>query len=71
MSFQVLKYDAIKAILEAEESDNINLAYNMLQSILHATRREIKNNCYSKYYIISAHDKKHFKCLSNNSIIEF
>lgn len=60
MSIQISKYDAIKAVIRAEETDN-KLAYNMMQAIRRAMRKEMQNNEYNKYYIINEREGKYFK----------
>lgn len=61
MSYQISKYDAIKAVLKAEESQNNKLASKMMQVIRRAAREEIKCEIYTKVYIIDENEKKYFE----------
>ena len=61
MLFRISKYDAVKAILQAEAANQKQLAYNILQIIRRATRKEIENSNYTKYYIINERDKKYLE----------
>lgn len=61
MSYQISKYEAIKAVLKAEESDNIRLVNKMMQVIRRAARYEIKKNSYTGFYILSEQEKKYFE----------
>ena len=61
MYFKISKYDALKAVIKAEEIDNSKLVYNMMQAIRRATRKEIQQNLYRNYYIITERDKKYFE----------
>lgn len=61
MSYQISKYDAIKAMLVAEEQNNNKLALKLMQAIRRATRKEIKQNKYTSIYIINENDKKNFE----------
>lgn len=64
MSYQISKYEAIKAVLRAEENHNDKLAIKMMEVIRRAARREIKNNIYAKVYILNEKEKKHFERVS-------
>ena len=61
MLFRISKYDAVKAILQAEAANQKQLAYNILQIIRRATRKEIESSNYTKYYIINERDKKYLE----------
>jgi len=61
MSYQISKYDAIKAVLKAEESQSNKLASKMMQVIRRAAREEIKCEIYTKVYIIDENEKKYFE----------
>lgn len=69
MSYQISKYEALKAVLKAEETNNNKLAYKMMQVIRRAARQEIKCNVYTKVYVISEQEKKLFERVSCNCII--
>ena len=60
MYIRISKYDAIKAILIAEEKNKDKLVYNMTNAIRRAMRKEIENNEYLEYYIIHEREKKYF-----------
>lgn len=64
MSYQISKYEAIKAVLRAEENHNDKLALKMMEVIRRATRREISSNLYAKVYIINESEKKYFERVS-------
>jgi len=64
MSYQISKYEAIKAVLRAEENHNDKLALKMMEVIRRATRREIRSNIYAKVYIINENEKKYFEKVS-------
>lgn len=64
MSYQISKYEAIKAVLKAEESQNNKLALKLMQVIRRAARQEIKCNIYAKVYIINESEKKYFERVS-------
>lgn len=64
MSYQISKYEAIRAVLRAEESHNEKLALKMMDVIRRAAKREIKSNVYAKVYIINENEKKHFEKVS-------
>ena len=64
MSYQISKYVALKAVLSAEESNQKKLAAKMMQAIRRATRNEIKQNVYTKVYIINEEEKKYFERVS-------
>lgn len=61
MSYQISKYDAIKAVLKAEESQNNKLAAKIMQIIRRAAREEIKCEIYTKVYMINENEKKYFE----------
>lgn len=61
MKYQISKYEAIKAVLKAEEEKNIKLVNQMMLIIRRAARKEIKQNKYKTYYTINDHDKKYFE----------
>ena len=61
MSYQISKYVALKAVLSAEEANEKKLAAKMMQAIRRATRSEIKQNVYTKVYIINEEEKKYFE----------
>lgn len=69
MSYQISKYEAIKAVLKAEESDNIRLVNKMMRVIRRAARYEIKKNSYTEFYILSEQEKKYFENTTYNSQI--
>ncbi len=60
MSYQISKYEAIKAVLKAEESRNNKRASRMMQIIRRAAREEIKRKIYTNVYIINENEKKYF-----------
>ena len=64
MSYQISKYEALKAVLTAEETNQKKLAAKMMQAIRRATRNEIKQNVYTKIYIINEEEKKCFERVS-------
>ena len=68
MSYQISKYDAIKAVLQAEESDNIQLVNKMMQVIRRAARQEIKCNTYTKFYVLHESEKKYFEKICSHCI---
>lgn len=59
MSVKILKYAAIKAIIDAEEEQNDKLALKRTQAIHRALRRQ--NKMRDKYFEISDNDTKYFK----------
>lgn len=61
MYFKISKYDALKAVIKAEEIENSKLVYNMMRAIRRAARKEIDQNLYKSYYIINERDKKYFE----------
>lgn len=61
MSYQISKYEAIRAVLKAEESDNIRLVNKMMHVIRRAARSEIKKNNYTGFYTLSEREKKYFE----------
>lgn len=64
MSYQISKYEAIKAVLKAEENNYNKLASKMMQAIRRAARQEINQNIYAKVYIIDENEKKYFDRVS-------
>ena len=64
MSYQISKYEAIKAVLRAEENHNDKLALKLMEVIRRATRREIKSSIYAKVYILNENEKKYFERVS-------
>ena len=62
--FRISKYDALKAVIKADEIENQKLVYNMMKAIRRAARREIKHNLYQNYYVIGEHEKKYFEKLN-------
>lgn len=70
MSYQISKYEALKAVLKAEEMNKNKLAFKMMQAIRRAARQEIKCNVYTKVYIISEQEKKVFERVSCGCIIK-
>ena len=64
MTYQISKYEAIKAVLKAEENQNDKLASKMMQAIRRAARQEIKCNIYTKFYVINENEKKYFEQVS-------
>ncbi len=64
MSYQIPKYVALKAVLSAEEANQKKLASKMMQAIRRATRNEIKQNAYTKVYIINEEEKRYFESVS-------
>lgn len=69
MNYQISKYDAIKAVLKAEECSSDKLAAKVLQIIQRVTNCEIENKNYRNVYIITANEKKYFERISPKCII--
>lgn len=61
MNYQISKYDAVKAVLKAEEANNIRLANKLMYVIRRAARHEIQQNSYDEFYILSEREKKYFE----------
>ena len=60
MTYQVSKYDAIKAILKAKDQHN-RLADDLLVAVRRAARHEIKTNNYKGFYLIDEQEKMLFE----------
>jgi hypothetical protein len=61
MCYKISKYEAIKAVLQAEEQENIILAHKRMNVIRRAVRDEIKKNIYSTVYCITENEKRAFE----------
>ena len=69
MNYQISKYEAIKAVLNAEKCDNQKLAYKMMQVIRRAVRQEIESNSYTSFYIFNEQEKTIFENVSCTFIV--
>lgn len=61
MTYQISKYDAVKAALKAEEANNIRLANKLMYVIRRAARHEIQQKSYDEFYVLSEREKKYFE----------
>ena len=69
MSYQVSKYEVIKAVLKAEKYDDKKLVCKMMQIIRRAVRDEIEHNSYTEFYVFSEQEKKIFENVSYSCAI--
>lgn len=70
MSFQISKYDAIRATLLAEESESRKIQNKLIKFIFDETRHEIKENIYLQYYTIDEKEKDLFEKIIKNCVTE-
>lgn len=70
MSFQISKYDAIRAALLAEESESRKIQNKLIKFIFDETRHEIKENIYLQYYTIDEKEKDLFEKIIKNCVTE-
>lgn len=61
MCYKISKYEAIKAVLQAEEQENTLLAQKRMNVIRRAVRDEIKKSIYSTVYCITEKEKRVFE----------
>lgn len=69
MSYQISKYDAVKAALIAEKSCSNNVSEKIQQAIQRAANYEIQKKKYSKMYIITENEKKYFEKVACHCVI--